>query len=62
MHSRKSPSETFMMFALWTAVTCRRPFRRASSKAKRPIRRDATSVTILIDSATPGTTMCSMPE
>ena len=25
----QSPSENFMMFALWTAVTFRRPFRRA---------------------------------
>ena len=30
---RKRPSESFMMFALWTAVTLRRPFRTAYSNA-----------------------------
>ncbi len=31
--SRKRPSESFMMLALWTAVTLRRPLRTAYSNA-----------------------------
>jgi hypothetical protein len=31
--SRNRPSESFMMFALWTAVTLRRPLATAYSKA-----------------------------
>jgi len=60
--SRKRPSESFMMFALCTAVIRRRPWVRAYSKAKRAMRVEAFSVMILIDSTTPGTTTCSMPE
>ena len=50
-----------MMFALWTAVTRLRPWRRAYSKAKRAMRGEAFSVMILMLSTTPGTTMCSRP-
>ena len=50
-----------MMLALWMAVTRRRPLARAYSKANRAIRVEATSVMILSDSTTPGTTMCSRP-
>ncbi len=39
--SRNSPSENFMMLALWTAVTLRRPLATAYSKAKRAIRSEA---------------------
>jgi hypothetical protein len=59
--SRKRPSESFMMFALWTAVTRPRPWVRAYSKAKRAIRVEARSVMIFNDSTTPGTTTCSRP-
>ena len=50
-----------MMFALCTEVTRRRWCFLAYSKANRAIRVDAFSVMILIDSTTPGTTMCSRP-
>ena len=43
-----------MMFALWIAVTLRRPCLRAYSKAYRAIRVDAYSVMIFRDSTTPG--------
>ncbi len=38
--SRKTPSEHFMIFALCTAVTLRRPFATAYSKAARTMRSD----------------------
>ena len=50
-----------MMFALCTAVTFRRPFAMAYSKANRAIRSEAARVMILIDSAASRPTMCSMP-
>ena len=52
--SRKRPSESFMMLALWTAVTRLRPCRRAYSKAKRAMRSEAFSVMIFRLSTTPG--------
>ena len=59
--SRKSPSLSFMMFALWTAVTFLRPLARAYSKANDAIRSDATAVMIFRLSTTPGTMRCSRP-
>jgi hypothetical protein len=50
------------MLALCTAVTLRRPLVRAWRKANSEMRWHACSVTIFRLSATPGTTMCSMPE
>ena len=50
-----------MMFALCTAVTFRRPFATAYSKAKRAIRSEAARVMILMLSAASWPTMCSMP-
>ena len=57
-----SPSPIFMMFALCTPVTRRRPLRRACSKAKRAIRVEATRVITFMLTITPGTTSCSRPE
>ncbi len=51
-----------MMFALWMATTFRRCSRRASSKAKRAMRREARAVITLTLSTTPGAIVCSMPE
>ena len=59
--SRKSPSDSFMMLALWTAVTLWRPLATAYSKANRAIRSDASRVMILMLSAASRPTMCSMP-
>ena len=59
--SRKSPSPSFMMFALWIAVTFRRPWSRACAKANRAMRVEAFSVMIFRLSTTPGTTSCSRP-
>jgi isocitrate dehydrogenase (NAD+) len=59
--SRNRPSLSFMMLALWTDVTFRRPCSRAYSKANRAARVDARSVMILRLSTTPGTTSCSRP-
>ena len=50
-----------MMLALWTAVTLRRSFATAYSKAKRAIRSEAARVMILMLSAASLPTMCSMP-
>src|SRR2546430_7442362 len=60
--ARKRPSESFMMFALWMATTFRRWSRRASSKARRAMRREARAVITLTRSTTPGAIVCSMPE
>ncbi len=57
-----SPSLSFMMLALWTAVTFFRPRRRACANANSLMRRDAFSVMIFRLSTTPGTTSCSRPE
>jgi hypothetical protein len=57
-----SPSLSFMMLALWIAVTFLRPCRFAYSKANSLIRRDAFSVITFRLSTTPGTTSCSSPE
>ena len=51
----------FMMLALCTAVTLRRPCVRAYSKAKRTMRSLPRRVMILMLSAASGPTMCSMP-
>ena len=51
-----------MMFALCTDVTLRRFRPAANEKANSAIRVEASSVMILSDSTTPGTTRCSMPE
>ena len=51
----------FMMLALCTAVTLRRPWPRAYSKAKRAMRSVPLRVMILMLSAASGVTMCSMP-
>ena len=59
--SRNSPSLSFMMFALWIAVTRLRPFARAWSNANCAIRVDAFSVMIFRLSTTPGTIWCSSP-
>jgi len=59
--SRNSPSDSFMMFALCTAVMRFRPLRSAYSKAYRAMRVEAFSVMIFSDSTTPGTTTCSRP-
>ena len=58
---RKSPSVHFMMLALCTAVTLRRPCLRAYSKAKRAMRSVPRRVMILMLSAASSVTMCSMP-
>ena len=50
-----------MMLALCTAVTLRRPFATAYSKAYRAIRSDAARVMILMLSAASLPTMCSIP-
>lgn len=49
------------MLALCTAVTLERLLRKAYSKAYCAMRRVASRVMTLSDSATPGTTSCSMP-
>ena len=59
--SRNRPSLSFMMLALWTAVTRFRPCFLAYSKANRATRVDARSVMIFRLSTTPGTTSCSRP-
>jgi len=59
---RKRPSPSFMMLALWTAVTCLRPFLMAKSNAKRAMRSVLWRVMILSDSTTPGDDWCSSPE
>jgi hypothetical protein len=46
--------KSYMMFALWTAVTFLRLFLTAKSKAKRAIRSVLARVMILRDSTTPG--------
>ena len=61
-HSRKRPSLSFMMLALWTAVTvlAARAAARTGTRT-RAIRVDAFSVMIFRLSTTPGTTTCSRP-
>ena len=51
---RKSPSPSFMMFALWTHVTFLRLFFKAKSKAKREIRSALALVETFKLSTTPG--------
>src|ERR1035441_2294153 len=58
----KSPSDIFMMLALWIAWIFLRLNLRAYSKAKREMRVEAFSVMIFRLSTTPGTTSCSIPE
>src|SRR5581483_796803 len=56
VHSRNSPSLSFMMFALWIDVTRLRPCFRACANANCATRVDAFSVMIFKLSTTPGTT------
>ena len=58
---RKSPSDNFMMLALWIAWIFLRLCFRAYSKAKRAIRVEAFSVMIFRLSTTPGTTVVFEP-
>ena len=51
-----------MMFALWIAVTFRRPWRRAWPNANSAMRVDARAVITFRLSTTPGTIVCSRPE
>ena len=57
-----SPSDIFMMLALWMAWIFLRLNLRAYSKANLAMRVEAFSVMIFRLSTTPGTTSCSMPE
>src|SRR5258708_81836 len=59
--SRNRPSLSFMMLALWIAVTRWRRYFRAYSNANRAMRVDARSVMIFRLSTMPGTISCSRP-
>ena len=60
--SRNRPSLSFMMLALWIAVTRLRPYARAFAKVNLATLVEAASVMILRLSTTPGITSCSRPE
>ncbi len=65
--SRNSPLAIRRMFALWTMLTCFRPWRTAYSKAYRMIRSQENRVTIAWDTPTawgssPTRMKCSTPE